>query len=86
LRRTLALLPDPALLAARVQAAGVRVTILAGENDEPSLEPSKALARALEGAELVVIPGAGHVLNLTAPAVFNAKLGALLGADPSGAP
>jgi pimeloyl-ACP methyl ester carboxylesterase len=86
LRRTLALLPDPASLAARVREAGLPVTILAGENDEPSLEPSKAMAQALEGAEFVVIPGAGHVLNLTAPAVFNAKLEALLGADRSGGP
>jgi pimeloyl-ACP methyl ester carboxylesterase len=80
LRGTLAVLPDPTELARAVRAAGVRVTILAGENDEPALAPSRAVAEVLEGAELVVIPNAGHVLNLTAPAVFNAKLGELVSA------
>jgi pimeloyl-ACP methyl ester carboxylesterase len=85
LRQTLALLPEPATLAASIRAAGVPVTILAGSDDEPALEPSKATAAALERVELTIVPNAGHVLNLTAPDVFNAKLLAAVVADPSGA-
>ena len=50
------------------------VLVLAGERDPGSLAPSRTLARAIPSAELVVIPGAGHVVNLAAPAAFAAAL------------
>lgn len=80
LRRTLAVLPDPAELAVPLRAAGIPVTMLVGSDDPGPLVPSQRLAGALERVELVVVPNAGHVLNLTAPQVFNEKLRAVLGA------
>jgi pimeloyl-ACP methyl ester carboxylesterase len=57
-----------------LSALRLPVLVLAGERDPGSLAPSRTLARALPGAELVVIPGAGHVVNLAAPAAFDAAL------------
>ena len=85
LRQTLAVLPDVSELAVPLRAAGVPVTILAGAEDATAHEPSERLAAALPSATLVVVPNAGHVLNLVAPGVFNEQLLALLGADPSAA-
>jgi len=48
--------------------------VIAGERDLGSLPVSRALAEALPAAELVVIPDAGHVVNLAAPATFDAAL------------
>lgn len=85
LRQTLAVLPDVAKLAASLAHAPFPVTILAGAEDAPALEPSRVLAAALPRAQFVVVPNAGHVLNLVAPAVFNEHLLALLRAGRSGA-
>jgi len=84
LRQTLALLPEVQALALPLRAAGMPVTILAGAEDLTAHEPSERLRAALPGAKLVLVPHAGHVLNLVAPAVFNAELLALLPADPTG--
>lgn len=77
LRETLAVLPDVRALAAPLVEARFKVTILAGAEDAAALEPSRALAELLPRARLVVVPNAGHVVNLVAPAVFNAELEAL---------
>jgi pimeloyl-ACP methyl ester carboxylesterase len=50
------------------------VLVVAGAGDPDSLAASRALAAALPAAELVVIPDAGHVVNLAAPAAFDAAL------------
>lgn len=86
LRQTLAVLPDLTELAAPVAHATFPVTILVGAEDAPALEPSRALAAALPRAQFVVVPNAGHVLNLAVPAIFNEHLLALLRAGRSGAP
>jgi 2-succinyl-6-hydroxy-2,4-cyclohexadiene-1-carboxylate synthase len=78
LRATLAVLPDVRALAAPLVDATFPVTIIAGAEDEPALAPSQALAALLPRARLVVVPNAGHVVNLVAPAVFNAELERLL--------
>jgi len=85
LRQTLAVLPNLAALAAPLADAPFPVTILVGAEDAPALEPSRALAAALPRATFVVVPNAGHVLNLVAPAVFNEHLSALLHAGRSDA-
>ena len=44
--------------------------ILIGENDTLQREQADLLAKQVPGARLVVIPGGGHLLNLTSPAAF----------------
>ena len=78
LRATLAVLPDVRTLAAPLVNATFPVTIIVGARDEPALAPSQALVEVLLRARLVVVPNAGHVVNLVAPAVFNKELEALL--------
>jgi pimeloyl-ACP methyl ester carboxylesterase len=47
------------------------VLIVAGDEDEGSLEPSLMLKRAMPTAGLVVLPGTGHTANLEDPREFN---------------
>jgi pimeloyl-ACP methyl ester carboxylesterase len=47
------------------------VLIVAGDGDEPVLEPSLMMKRTIPGAGLFVMPGAGHMTNLEDPALFN---------------
>jgi pimeloyl-ACP methyl ester carboxylesterase len=54
------------------------VLVVVGGADRGSLEPSRALARFLPDARLVVVDGAGHVVNLAQPAAFNAALAEFL--------
>jgi 3-oxoadipate enol-lactonase len=52
-----------------------RTLVLVGEND--ILKPrkySERIAREIPGAELVVVPGAGHAVCLEKPALFNSIL------------
>lgn len=52
----------------RLHSIRAPVLVLAGERDELlGLAPQRALARAIPGARLQVIPGAGHALTLEAP-------------------
>ena len=53
-------------------------TILVGADDHGCLAPSRHAAGAIAGAELVVLPGVGHMSALEAPARFNDVLAALL--------
>jgi pimeloyl-ACP methyl ester carboxylesterase len=78
LRQTLASLPTIEQLEPRLAALDVPALVVAGTADRGSLEPCRALARALPRARLVEIEGAGHVVNLAAPDAFNAALGELL--------
>lgn len=72
-----ALEPVESLLPA-LRRLEVPALVVVGEDDAPSRAPSEALA-ALPRAELVVVPGAGHVVNLAQPAAFNEALLAFLG-------
>jgi len=61
--------------------ASVRVPALVITGDADTLIPpseSEALARAIPGARLVVIPGAAHLSNLDNPEAFNAAVRDLL--------
>lgn len=58
------------------------VLVIAGERDTVSLAPSRELAARLPQAELVVVPGAGHVVNLEAPAAFLAAVDRFIGSLP----
>ena len=78
LREFLATLEPGEVLAPRLAALALPVLVIAGERDDASLPACRAFAEALPGAELVVIEGAGHVVNLAAPAAFDAALLAFL--------
>lgn len=48
--------------------------IVTGDEDDPTLEPSIYLKRAIQTAELAILPGAGHTLHLEEPLEFNRLL------------
>lgn len=78
LRELIAVQPSVEALAGDLAEIRVPALIIAGAEDRRSLEPCRALARAVPEARLVVIPGGGHVVNLTSPGPFNDALRALL--------
>jgi pimeloyl-ACP methyl ester carboxylesterase len=45
--------------------------IVAGDEDDPTLEPSLMLKRTVATSALVVLPKCGHMPNLEEPALFN---------------
>jgi 3-oxoadipate enol-lactonase len=48
--------------------------VLVGENDTPQREAADILAARVPNAKLVVVPGGGHLLNLTSPNEFKAAV------------
>jgi pimeloyl-ACP methyl ester carboxylesterase len=58
-----------------LQAEMARITapmlIVAGDEDEQTLEPGVLMKRTIASAGLAVLPRSGHVLNLEEPALFN---------------
>ena len=83
LRNLIATQPSVAELSPAVARLDVPALVIVGAEDRGSREPSEQLAKALPRAKLVVIPGAGHVVNLQAPKEFNAALLEFLAALPS---
>jgi len=79
LRGVIATQPAVADLAPRLAALALPVLVIVGANDRLSLGPSRELAAAAPRARLVVVEGAGHVVNLAEPAAFNAALEEFLG-------
>ena len=74
LRQTLAELPTAASLDGSLRALDIPVLIVVGEEDRGSVRSAGELAERLPRAHCVEIPGAGHVVNLAAPAAFNRAL------------
>ena len=72
------LITSPRTLAPRLQTLSIPTCIVAGSDDPESLEPCRELARLLPHAELHVLEGAGHVVNLAKPAEFNDLLRSFL--------
>ncbi len=68
-------------------AAAVRFPMLAmvGSQDEPFLGPSRDMAGAIEGAQLAVIPDAGHSPQFENPAAWFEALSAFLASVPTAA-
>ena len=66
---------------ARIEAP---VLIVAGDEDDPTLEPSLLMKRTIPGAALAVLPGSGHMTNLEEPALFNRLLEAFFHQVESG--
>ena len=58
--------------------------LLYGERDLRAPRPvADALLAALPAGELVVVPGAGHYLNLAAPAAFDTEVRRFLSSVPT---
>jgi len=83
LRGVIAVQPAASDLAPALAAVRIPTLVVVGGRDRLSLDASRALARALPGAELVEIPDAGHLVNLARPAEFNAAVSAFLDALPT---
>ncbi len=64
LRELLATQPGVETLAPALADCALPALVVVGDRDRLSLGPSEALAQALPGAELLVVPDAGHVVNL----------------------
>ncbi len=68
---------------ALLPAITVPVLVIVGEHDTVAPLPlAEEIARAVPGARLEVLPGAGHVANADRPEEFNAMLRAFLTALP----
>jgi len=80
LRGVLARMPSVDALAPRLAAVRQPALLIAGERDAVALGASRKLAALLPHARLVVVPDAGHVVNLERPAPFNAALREFLAA------
>jgi pimeloyl-ACP methyl ester carboxylesterase len=52
----------------------VPVLVLAGDEDEPCLEPSLLIKRTIATAALAMFPRSGHAINLEEPMLFNRLL------------
>jgi pimeloyl-ACP methyl ester carboxylesterase len=63
----------------------VPTLILTGDEDDPCLEPSLMMKRAIPTAGLAVMPFAGHTLNLEDPDEFNRLVHAFLAGVEVGA-
>jgi pimeloyl-ACP methyl ester carboxylesterase len=61
-----------------IAAIDVPVLVMTGDEDEPCLEPSLLLKRAILKAALAVLPRSGHAINLEEPLLFNQLLGDFL--------
>lgn len=66
--------PSLYALVDEIAAIDVPVLVMTGDEDEPCLEPSLMLKRAIPKAALAVLPGSGHAINLEEPALFNRLL------------
>lgn len=76
----------PALqeFAAQMAACTVPTLIVSGDEDEPCLDASLMLKRAMPSAGLAFLPQTGHACNLEEPALFNLLLGRFLHQVESG--
>ncbi|HEV8573392.1 MAG TPA: alpha/beta hydrolase [Dehalococcoidia bacterium] len=59
-------------------AVKVPTLVICGEKDEPFLEPSRQMYKAISGSELAIIDGAGHGPQMETPAEFNRILSEFL--------
>ena len=63
----------------------VKALVLGGELDGPDFPAqAKHIADTIPGAQLVLIPGVGHVPHIQVPDIFNRELLKFLKSDASG--
>jgi len=58
----------------RMKAITVPTLVMTGDEDWPCLEPGILMKRTIPTAGLVVMPNAGHTINLEEPVAFNRHL------------
>jgi pimeloyl-ACP methyl ester carboxylesterase len=68
----------------RLHAVRTPLLILAGDEDEGSLEPSLMLKRVIPTAALAILPATGHTANLEEPELFNATVERFISAVENG--
>jgi pimeloyl-ACP methyl ester carboxylesterase len=78
LRELIAVQPSVESLLPELRALSIPTLVIVGARDDSSLEASRALVEALPRARLVVVPDAGHVVNLGQPRAFDSALLAFL--------
>jgi len=57
-----------------LSAVAVPTLIVCGEHDEPFLEPSRDMHKAIPASEMIIIAGAGHGPQMETPGEFNRVL------------
>jgi len=58
----------------RMKTITVPTLVMTGDEDWPCLEPALLMKRTIPTAALVVLPNAGHTINLENPEAFNAHI------------
>jgi pimeloyl-ACP methyl ester carboxylesterase len=61
-------------LEAGLRALRVPTLVIYGERDEPCVQTSEFLGRAIPGAQVWKVPGATHFVNLDEPEAFNQRV------------
>ena len=72
-------------LADRMKTITAPTLVMTGDEDWPCLQPALLMKRMIPTAALVVMPNAGHAINLEDPDAFNRRLGHFLHAVEIGA-
>jgi pimeloyl-ACP methyl ester carboxylesterase len=85
LRGVVAAWPPIDEIGGQLAAHRLRVLVVAGERDAGAVASSRALVAAAPQAQLVVVPDAGHLVNLEQPKRFNEALLAFLAVVASSA-
>jgi pimeloyl-ACP methyl ester carboxylesterase len=63
--------PSPYDLEERLQRLALPTLIIAGDEDDQTLQPGIFLKRTIPASGLMVLPKTGHTINLEEPAAFN---------------
>jgi pimeloyl-ACP methyl ester carboxylesterase len=69
----------------KMKTITVPTLVMTGDEDWPCLEPALLMKRTIPTAALVVMPNAGHTINLEEPAAFNQHLAEFFRAVDGGA-
>lgn len=72
LRKVQATRPSLYELEAELKAIVAPTLLLVGDEDEPCLDVNLWMKRLMKNAQLAMLPGSGHAINLEEPALFNA--------------
>ncbi len=71
LRKVQAMRPSLYEMEAALQAVACPVLLMVGDEDEPCLDVNLWMKRLMPTADLVLLPGSGHAVNLEEPGLFN---------------
>jgi pimeloyl-ACP methyl ester carboxylesterase len=57
-----------------LSSISVPAIVIVGGNDKPFLNAADYMAKKIPGAKKIIVPDAGHAVNLDQPAAFNAAV------------